>query len=127
MVSMSESMKKSSLVRYRLAPSSINSESRASSPCPVRITTGISLLTFLTSFSVSNPFNLLPFVPARIWSKYNKIGVLIKVFQALFPCLIANHIIILPALKSIFQQVKNHFIVINEENKFTHRGIRSLF
>lgn len=57
--------------------------------------------------------------------KDNEPGTPMQVFKAFFPGLKSNYMIILPALKCVFQQVQNHLVIVNEEDQFTHRGIES--
>ncbi len=59
--------------------------------------------------------------------KHNQAWLFVKVFEALLARQIAYNLIILPALKCIFQQIQDHFVIINEKNQFTHRGIQSQF
>ncbi len=54
--------------------------------------------------------------------QYNKSGILIKVLQALLSGLETDHLVIMPALKGIFQQVQNYLVVVNEENRPGHCG-----
>lgn len=50
----------------------------------------------------------------------NEPWVLIQVLKAFLTGFVTNHMIVLPALKSILKQIENHFIIIDEEDQFTH-------
>jgi hypothetical protein len=49
-------------------------------------------------------------------------GVLMEILKAFFTRFITDHMIILPVLKCILQQIQDHLIIINEENKSAHEG-----
>ncbi len=52
--------------------------------------------------------------------KNDQTWLLVKILQTLFARLKSNNLVILPALESIFQQVQNHFIIVNKKYLLTH-------
>lgn len=53
--------------------------------------------------------------------EHNEAGILVKVFETLLPGLITDHMIILPALKCVLQQVQDHSIIVNEKYQSAHK------
>jgi hypothetical protein len=50
----------------------------------------------------------------------NEAGILMEVFEAFLSGFITDNMIVLPALECILQQIQDHFIIIDEENKSAH-------
>jgi len=58
--------------------------------------------------------------PGKNMIQNDESWVQMKIFQALLPGLITDHLIVMPALKSKLHQVQYHFVIIYKENWPAH-------